>query len=109
MALIYLWTRQSHAFLHITLVQFKRLLEHARELANLVLESLLVRPSQRRVKHFTWNTIHFGRNLEPKDAKCLVFTVKKLPRVYGIDDATGVLEWATLARTKLATCPACVD
>lgn len=107
--LIYAWACHPHAFLYITLVQLERLLEHARELAHLTFESLLVCPGQTRVEQFTRNALHIGRNLESKGTECLVLASEKLPGVHGIDDAAGVLEWAALARAELATCPASVD
>jgi hypothetical protein len=103
------WARQSHAFFHIALVQLERLLEHARELADLTFKGLLICLRQTRVEQFTRNTLHIGRNLETEDTECLILAVKKLPRVYGVDDTAGVLEGAALARAELATCPVSAD
>ena len=90
-------------------VQRKRLLEHARELPHLSLERLLVRPRETWVQQLPRHALEMGGYRQPEGAKSLILCLCELARVHGVDDATGVLEWASFASAELARGPSGVD
>lgn len=102
-------TSSANLLVDILLVESKGLGEHASQLPHLLVERLLVRPGQRGVEYFTRDALDMGGNGEVEGAKGLVLCLEELARVDGVDDAAGVLEWATLANTILATSPTSVD
>lgn len=104
-----LWSSEPYLLIHVTLVQGKRLLEHAAKLADLALERGAVWPRERRVEQFTRDTLNRGGDLQAECLKRLVLRIPKLSRVYRIDDAPRHCERATLARAVSAAGPASVD
>ena len=93
----------------VLLVESERLLEHARELPDLFLETFLIVPSLPWVQQLRWNAFQLGGDREVESAEVLVSGLGEFTRVDGVDDPTSVLEWASGPASVLATSPARVD
>ena len=107
----FLHSRSSHPNLvvHVLLVQMEGLLEHTSKFSNLLLESLLVGPSQAGVKKFSRDTIQGGWYLQVEDSKMLELSFGKLTRVYSVDNATSELKRAALPTAEFAASPTSVN
>lgn len=100
---------RPNLLLDVLLVQSERLLEHACELPNLPLETLLVDPSLPRVQQFRRNTLQRGGDREIEGPEVLVLGLGQFARVDGVNDTAGVLKRASKTGSVLATSPAGVD
>src|SRR6266852_2461639 len=79
-----LWSGEPYFLIHITLVQRKRLLEHAAKLADLAFERGAVWPRERRVKQLARDTLDCGGDLQAECFKRLVLRVPEFARVHRI-------------------------
>ena len=103
--------RSSHPNLvvHVLLVQMEGLLEHTSKFSNLLLESLLVGPSQAGVKKFSRDTIQGGWYLQIENCKMLELSFGELTRVYSVDNATSEFKRAALAASEFTASPTSVN
>jgi hypothetical protein len=101
--------RKLHLLLDVALVQLERLLEHARELPELLLEPVLVLPREARVEDLARHALDRGRDREAEDVKVRELGLGERAVVHGVYDLARVLERAALAVPVLAARPAGVD
>ena len=104
-----MWSSKPDILRNVLLIERERLLEHARKLPDLPLESLLIGPRHTGVQQFPRDALNRGGYRQPKRPEALVVRLGKLAGVDGVDDGTRVFERAPLACAEFPACPARVD